>query len=342
MNRPIKFFGAVFFMVLLPFLSRAQYTWNSDSAFKAGKANSGRIWGYAFGDYYYKGHSDTLNRGGSNQYTGIPQGRNEFQMRRIYLGYDYNITKQFSAELLLAAEDNITTGSGTTSGDLLADNKFSFYIKLANIRWKNIWKGTDLAVGQVATPAFPLLTERIWNYRSVERPIADIRRTPSYDFGATLQGKFDPKTGNYGYDIMVGNGTSAKPENDNFKWLYGDIYAYFFNKRLVIDLYADYERLNWTSSWHHSRQMIKGYFAYSIPSTNNADTSALTIGVEAFINNLKNDDFATKISGGSDTLSVQAKGISAYIHGNIIPNKLRFFARFDAFNPNNKIDNNVY
>ena len=48
---------------------QAQYTWNSDSLFKAGKPNSGRIWGYAFGDYYYKAHTDTLNRGGSNQYT---------------------------------------------------------------------------------------------------------------------------------------------------------------------------------------------------------------------------------------------------------------------------------
>jgi hypothetical protein len=341
MRKSISFLGALSLVLTFSNL-KAQYLWNSDSAFKAGRPNSGRIWGYAFGDYYYKGHSDTLNRGGSNQYTGIPQDRNEFQMRRIYLGYDYNISQKFSAEVLLAAEDNITTGSGTTSGDLLSDNKFTFYIKLANIRVKNIWKGTDLAIGQVATPTFPMISERIWNYRSIERTISDIRRTPSYDFGATLQGKFDPNKGNYGYDLMLGNGTSAKPENDNFKWLYGDVYAYFFNKKLVIDLYADYEKLNWTPSWHHSRQMVKGYIAYSFPSTNNADTSALTVGVEGFINNLKQDNFAGKISGGVDTLDAAAKGISVYAHGNIVPNKLRFFARFDAFNPTNNIDNNVY
>src|SRR3954452_19051309 len=159
MSKPIKFLTAIFLMLSFSILVKAQYTWNNDSAFKAGGPNSGRLWGYAFGDYYYKSHADTLNRGGSNQYTGIPQSRNEFQMRRIYLGYDYNITKKFSAELLLAAEDNITTGSGTTSGDLLTDNKFSFYIKLANIRWKNIWKGTDLVVGQAATPGFSLLED---------------------------------------------------------------------------------------------------------------------------------------------------------------------------------------
>ena len=314
-------------------VASAQYLLNNDSAFKSGAANSGRIWGYLFGDYYFKSHSDSLNRGGSNQYTGIPKDRNEFQTRRIYLGYDYNISKTFSAELLLAAEDNITTGSGTTSGDLLTDNKLTFYIKLANIRWKNIWKGTDLVVGQVSTPAFPLLSEKIWNYRSVERTIADVRRTPSYDLGATLQGRFDEK-GNYGYNLMVGNGTSAKPENDNFKWFYADVWAKFFDQKLVVDLYGDYEKLNWVPTWHHSRQMWKGYVAYTTPG--------LTIGVEGFLNNLKNDNVATKIAGGNDTLSVQAKGISFYVHGNIVKDKLRFFARYDRFNPDNKIDNNVY
>jgi hypothetical protein len=140
--------------------SQAQYLWNSDSAFKAGAASSGRLWGYAFGDYYYKGHSDSLNRGGSNQYTGIPKNRTAFQFRRIYLGYDFNITQKFSAELLLAAEDNFPAGqplsTSATSGDELLNNKLSFYIKLMNIRWKNVWKGTDFIVGQQATPAFPL------------------------------------------------------------------------------------------------------------------------------------------------------------------------------------------
>jgi hypothetical protein len=37
-----------------------------------------------------------------------------------------------------------------------------------------------------------------------------------------------------------------------------------------------------------------------------------------------------------------AKGVSFYVHGNIVPNKLRFFARYDIFNPSNKIDNATY
>lgn len=312
---------------------RAQYLFNSDSAFRTQCPNSGRIWGNAFGDYYYKAHADTLNRDPSNQYSGIPKKRDAFQTRRIYLGYDYNITSRFAAELLLAAEDNITTGAGTTSGDLLADNKLSFYIKLISLRWRNIWKGTDLVVGQAATPAFPQLSERIWHYRPVEKTISDIRRTPSFDLGASLQGRFD-RDGRFGYNVMVGNGTAARPENDNFKWFYGDVYAMFFDKKLVFDVYADYQRLNWTSGWHHSRQMLKGFVAYN--------TSACTVGVEAFVNNLKQDDFGTRASGVVDTLSAVAKGISAYVHGDIVKERLRFFVRYDRYQPSNRVNNALY
>ena len=329
----------LFFIVILCFglflcnSLKAQFIMNSDSAFKAGSPNSGRLWGYAFGDFYYKAHSDSLVRGGSNQYSGVPKKRNAFAFRRIYLGYDYNISKKFSAELLLAAEDNFTqtalSGTTTTSGDLLTNNKLSFYIKLVNIRWKNIWKNTDLVVGQVATPSFPLLTEKIWSYRSIERTITDVRRTPSFDLGITLQGRFDDN-GNYGYNLMVGNGTSAKPENDKFKWFYGDVYAMFLDKKLVFDLYADYQRLNWIDGFHHSRNMVKGFVAYNTPN--------ITVGVEAFINHGKND--VVGVNGTvRDTTDANAAGISTYIHGNIIKNKLRFFARFDTYNPDTKYDN---
>ena len=126
---------------------------NVDTSFKPG----GKLWGLAFGDFYYKAHTDTLNRGGGNQYTGIPKNKNAFQIRRVYLGYTYDISKKFTADLVLAAEDNnvqTINGTTTTSGDLLTDNKLAFYIKQANIRWKNLWKGTDLIVGQAQTPAF--------------------------------------------------------------------------------------------------------------------------------------------------------------------------------------------
>lgn len=336
LTRPAQFHkaaGLALFSMLMINVLCAQVAWNSDSLFKTGQPLTGRVWGYAFGDLYNKAHTDTLNRGGSNQYTGIPGGRTEFQTRRIYLGYDFNLSKKFSTEILLAAEDNITTGGGTTSGDLLADNKLAFYVKLVNLRWKNIWKGTDLVVGQVATPGFATFTERYWAYRPIERTIIDIRRTPSYDLGVTLQGKFGT-SGKYGYDVMVGNGSGARPESDNFKWFYADVWGLFLEKRLAVDLYVDYEKLNDVPSWHHSRSMVKGFVAYNTPK--------VTIGAEGYVNFMKQDLFATRIAGHTDTISDAAAGISLYVNGIVVPRKLKYFVRLDKFNPTNKIDNATY
>lgn len=337
-----KFYSLILFAILMASSTsylKAQFVVSSDSAFNASAPMTGRVWGYAFGDYYYKSHADALSRGGSNQYSGLAENRNAFQFRRVYLGYDFNINKKFATELLLAAEDNFSAGnpptSASSSGDELLNNKLAFYVKLANVRWKNIWKGTDLVVGQQGTPAFGATSEKVWGYRSIERTIADIRRTPSYDLGVGLQGTFDPKTKNYGYNLLLANGSSAKPASNNYKWVYGDVWAKFLNQKIIVDLYADYSKLQWTDSWHHSRQMLKASVGYN--------TSPFAIGVEGFINNLKQDVFATKTSGsGVDTLNNTASGISIYLNGNIIKNKLRYFARFDTYTPTNKVNNSMY
>lgn len=310
----------------------------SDSAYRTGEANTGRLWGYIFGDYYYKSHANSLNRGGSNQYSGIPQSRNAFQFRRLYLGYDFNISKKVSSELLLAAEDNFPAynapGQTAVNGDQLSNTKETFFIKIADIRVKNIWKGTDLVLGEQQTPTYVLISEKVWNYRSIERTNTDIRRTPSYDLGVGLQGVFDPATRNFGYNLLMATGNSDKPAASSFKWFYGDIYGWFADKRLVIDLYADYQRLNWVTTWHHDRQMLKGYIAWTSPM--------LTVGVEGFVNTIRNDTKATLIAGGADTIDTKANGLSFYAHGAIVPEKLRWFARVDLYNPNKNVNNSLY
>jgi hypothetical protein len=80
--------------------------------------------------------------------------------------------------------------------------------------------------------------------------------------------------------------------------------------------------------------MIKGFIAYN--------TSPITIGVEGFINNIRADTKASKIGGGADTIATMANGISFYAHGDIVPTKLRWFARVDLYNPNSKVDNTKY
>ena len=293
-----------------------------------------RLWGYAFGDYYYNAHADAANRGAETNYNGVPTYRNAFQFRRIYLGYDYDINKKFSVELLLASEPsantNPSTGTTISGGDNLADNKMSFYIKLINLRWKNIWSGTDLVIGNQWTPGWPLLTEKIWAYRFIDKTIADVHRNNPWDFGAGLQGTFDPQTKNFGYDVLIGNNTSSSllsATNANtgfYKAFYGDVYAKFFNQTLIFDLYTDYMRTAPATALigGQARHMVKGFVAYTTPK--------FTFGVEAYTQKIANavTDGTTKTSADATV-----NAISVYAHGAIYKDKLRFFARYDGYNP---------
>lgn len=329
----------MFAFTLVAGVTRAQ---NSDTV--AEFKPSGKLWGYAFGDYAWKGSTDEKGRGGANQYTKVPLNADFFQWRRIYLGYDYNISQKFSAEFLLAAEDNWAGGVVPGTGDVLSNNKFAPYVKLANIKWKNIWKNTDLIFGQSATPTFAkngsgMASEEVWGYRSIERTITDIRRTSSYDFGATLQGKFDGK-GNFGYVLMVANGTGAKAETDQYKMVYADVWGKFLNKRLIVDIYQDYTKINWgvatgtgQGRWDHDRYMTKLFAAYVHPK--------FTIGAEVFMNTLMGDVVDSGLDGKPYFRTTKSLGISVFTHGKIVKNKLGFFARFDNYDPSGNLNNIV-
>jgi hypothetical protein len=304
----------------------------------------GTLWGLTFGDFAFKGNADTVGDGlgrGNNQYSKMPANSKFFQFRRVYLGYNYDISPKLSAELLFAAEDDFypgSVGNQSATGDVLGDNKFAPYLKLANIRWKNFFKGTDLVMGEMATPAFPLLSEVVWGYRSVERTVADMQRTPSVDQGISLQGHFGEQA-NFGYNLMAGNGNGAKPENDMFPWFYGDIWAKFLDKRIIVDLYQDYTKINWTTAtdtntdiYHHDRRMTKLFVAYTVPK--------FTVGVEAFTNTLMGDVTAYAVVNGVNKTyyrTTVATAYSIYARGRIYKDILGFFARYDNYDPGHKI-----
>jgi hypothetical protein len=305
---------------------------------------SGKLWGYAFGDYAWKGGNDEAGRGGANQYTKVPLNSNLFQWRRVYLGYDYNISQKFSAEFLLAAEDNWAGGVVPGTGDVLTNNKFAPYVKLANIRWKNIFKGSDVVFGQQATPTYAkngsgMAAEEVWGYRAIERSITDIRRNSSYDFGLTLMGKFGKK-GNFGYVLMAANGTGAKAETDMNKMFYGDVWAKFLNKKLIVDISQDYAKINWgvglptdQKRWDHDRYMTKLFAAYVHPK--------FTVGLEVFMTTLTGDVVDSGLDGKAYFRTTKATGVSIFTKGRIYKDKLGFFARFDNYDPSGNLNNIV-
>jgi hypothetical protein len=285
---------------------------------------SGKLGGYAFGDFLYKAHTNSFNMS-NTQYGSTAKDFTSFEFRRIYLGYDYDISEHFAAQLLMAYEGSTFTSDGYRA----------FYIKAANLRWKNIFHNSDLVIGQTSTPTFATTSEPVWGYRSLEKTIMDMRKIGgSNDVGVSLQGKFNDK-GDYGYNLMIGNGSGAKPEADKFKKFYGDVYVKFMDQKILLDLGADNE---WAQSvpYQKSKTTLKAFLAYQ--------TKNLTVGLEAFQQVQKNNTIYTEAapSTAKDTVNALASGISIYAKGTITK-KLGYVLRYDNYNPDSKFDaNNVY
>ncbi|MBI4947830.1 MAG: hypothetical protein HY840_15680 [Bacteroidetes bacterium] len=308
----------------LIFCVRTSYSQDTTKA-KPEFKPSGKVWGYAFGDYFMKMHADSLNRG-KTQYANMPNNSNAFEFRRVYLGYNYDISEKFSSEFLLSYE-----------GQTLSDNATrTVFIKAANIRWKKILPNTDLIFGQSATPAFATTTEKIWAYRSVEKTIMDMRGiVSSNDLGLALQSKLisNDKT-EVGLHLMVGNGTAQKLEFDRFKKIYGGVYALVMNKKILIDLYGDYNR-DQNDPYHKSKITMKAAFAYT--------SDMITAGVELY--NQTQEHYAIKAdsaTGKKDTANVMSFGASVFVKGRIIKDKLGYFARYDMYNPDNTFGADKY
>jgi len=333
-----------------------------------------RLWGYAFGDAYYAQHAPALTstQGKENNYYQTPSGRNAFQFRRLYLGYDYDINQKFKAEVLLASEpsENTLPSSSTSSvvsGDNLADGRMSFYIKNFNLRTREIWPGTDLVIGELSTPGFALneggtnaptsLSESTWGYRSIEKTITDFHKNNSYDVGAALQGTFDPKTKNFGYVFMIGDNTQSNltsvyvtpalggsttavlnpnPNTGFFKIFYGDLWGKFLNNRIYVDLYADYAK---TQSNTPVATTVLPSGVLGTQEHNmykifvSYNSSPISVGVEAYT-----QQFGLGVTDKNTftAQNVTAQGLSLWAKGAIVKDKWGWFARYDSYNPDTK------
>ncbi len=295
---------------LLPLLSiNALQAQESQNDFKP----HGKLSGKVFGDYYYKAHADSLERG-NYQYSGIAKDENAFELRRVQLGYQYHISKKFTGEVLVELD------GATTS------KKMGLYIKYANLQWKNIFPNSNLIVGATQTPTFSTVTEKYWEYRHVEKMAEDMHGSTSYDLGVRLEGSFDKKK-NYGYNLMVGNGTGVKAENNRSKKVYSEVYGKFLDKKLVVDLYTDYERKKWEDGLKQSSSLWKIFAAYS--------GEKITVGAGIYLNRFQNGIGIDNPNNpqNNDTLSGTSLGFSSFVRGPIVQNKLAFFARYDYINP---------
>ncbi len=291
-------------------------------------------------DYNYKaaGDSNAVNQPYKGQsvspgfYQLTPKTDQAFNARRLYFGYDYNFTRNFTGQVLLADEPAEEYGSSaaaaTNAGPINADGTNGVYVKMANVQWKNMIPYAKLTFGQQAPPTFVGVTEYLWAYRSIEKTIMDMRGIgSSTDFGIQLAGKFD-QTGDYGYTAMIGDGSNKKPDFSKYKKYYGSLNGFFLDHHLMAEAYFDY--MPQSDSTHY---MTMKFFAAAL-------FDPCTVGLEyvqqpavAAVAN------ASKVVSATDQ---DPTGLSIWARGKIVGSTLGYFARYDMWNPDSKYTQAYY
>ena len=277
----------------------------------------GKLSGLMFGDYYYNASRDGAISSVKNVATKGGQDFQAFQIRRIYLTYDNKISNDFKARVRFEMGNSVLATNG----------KFSANIKDAYLQWKAFGKQT-LIVGLQSTPSFSV-SEKYWGYRSLEKTIMDLRKIESSrDLGIGMNGKLDKK-GVFSYSILIGNGSSNKPETNKYKKYYLHL-KFSPTKNLAITLNGDFSpkgdiKNPYTTTLNNN--VSNGTFTTSFFIGYKADKK-YTLGVETFIQSANN--------GFNDGASLQNKnsfGVSVF--GNVkLKNNLRLVGRYDYFDPN--------
>lgn len=277
---------------------------------------SGKVWGYTFGDVIYKVGSDTLTFGRS-EFASTEKGIIGGKLRRIYFGYDYNLSEQWSTRLLFESNSSTTTPGGN----------FGAVIKLGYVEYKNftnVLPNLKVKVGLIPTPVFAF-PEKTWGYRSVEKEALDIRGLgSSVDQGVSFEGDFS-NAKNGGYTIMIGNGSGNKPQTRKYLEYYLSVHKLFFDKKLNLEFMVDYKNI----TAELTRALSRVFASYSVKN--------FRAGLEFSPNIVKEK---AKENGVNVNTTTQPLLVSAFVSPNIFKNTW-LFLRYDYFDPNMNYEKNI-
>ncbi len=274
-------------------------------------APKGKFSGYMFGDYYYNIQQKDTSK----------KDLNGFQFRRVYFTYDYAIAPNFDTRFRL--EDD--------QAELFSNNKFGVFVKDAYLKWKEVFKGSNLVFGLSPTPTYDA-SEEAWGYRSLEKTIMDLRGiVPSRDLGIDLKGKITDD-GDVNYWLKIGNNSGNTPENDKFKRYYGQLH-FKPTPNLQLIASADYDaEAKITDSFDHqakdnNRVVVSGFVNYK-------ETDKYSFGVEAFYKTAQNN---FRPSPAVALENQNTFGVTFFGWG-ILSDDVRLVGRFDLYDPNTSVD----
>lgn len=218
-----------FIMSIMLFAALATVTFSEDKP-------KGKIHGYTLTDYYFMVGNHDANL----------ENQNGFWFRRIYFGYDHQISDEFSSRVRFEMTQNDGFDGTKTV--------MSAAVKDAYLKWKS--GKQSVIVGMQGTPTWGLV-ENIWGYRSVEKTPLDMQKNgSSRDIGIGAKGQFDSE-GIVKYHVMFGNGSSNKNETYRGKALMGAI-AFYPIEGLIIEGYYDHA----DTKQGQSSSILQGFAAY--------------------------------------------------------------------------------
>ena len=262
--------------------------------------------GLMFGDYFYN----------AAMHDSTQKGFNGFQFRRIYITTDYSISDNFSTRFRLEADQGEITNNG----------KITTMVKDAWLKWKDVFKGSDLIFGISPTPAFDV-SEGAWGHRYLEKTIMDLDGiVPSRVLGADLKGKFT-ESGTAKYWLKIGNGSGNSPETNKDKRFYG-LLEFDPSPELLITIYGDY-----ASNPQVANKDVNAFVGAGF--INFRQKGKFSIGVEGFIKSQQNSYIPPNGSLGAKS----SFGLSIWAYANL-SEKAQIVGRFDTYDPNTNSNSN--
>ena len=137
-------------------------------------ASQGKFYGKIYADWYY-------DLGDTSPAKKFITEKSQFELSRVYLGYNYKIDDRFTVDGLLdvgrvdpatAASATFDTTKKTVGLSLSKDDRYFAYLKTAYLAWKNILPYTTLSMGQIGYYAFNV-QEGFWGHRYVYNTLMD-------------------------------------------------------------------------------------------------------------------------------------------------------------------------
>ena len=124
--------------------------------------------------------------------------KNEFELKRAYLGYSYKIDDNFSTKITFDVGNNESGSAYTT------------FLKIASLTWKPM-SNTSINMGMIGTKNFKFM-EKSWGRRYIEKSALDKEKwANSADLGVSLDYKVFE---NFTLDGQILNGEGYKKTQD--------------------------------------------------------------------------------------------------------------------------------